>query len=212
MNDLTRPPLTDIAFDTRPPLPADDASPSEGRSSVPLPAIDGAPSAVDPSTVPEQPADFALEPDASLEAAIQDLARDAASLREAVARFKIVPPPADVVLPDDAPLLDTLVAAQAREQRVRDDAVELTRGLARITTQSALLLVKFTESAAAFLQRLSRPVEAPAPEVPPPPRSPWILAGVGLAGIAAVASVLALMQARESATRMDLMQQALAHS
>ena len=211
MNDLTRPPSTDIAFDTRPPLPAEEASPSEGRSNAPPPTTEHATAFVDPPLVPEQAAVSGAEPGAAMQAAIRDLARDAASLREAVARFKIAPPPVDVVLPEDAPLFDTLVAAQAREQRVRDDAVELTRGLARITTQSALLLVKFTDSAAAFVQRIPEPAPPPAAEARPA-RSPWMLAGVGLAGIAAVASVLALWQARESAARLDRMQQTLTQS
>src|SRR5689334_870416 len=106
MNDLTRPPSTDVAFDMRPALPADEASPSESRSNAPPPPTEGATAAVDPPLVAEQAPDSGAEPGAAMQAAIQELARDAASLREAVARFKVAPPPADAVLPDDAPLFD----------------------------------------------------------------------------------------------------------
>lgn len=148
----------------------------------------------------------------SLDDAIEALARDAAALREAVARFEIVGRPAEVAPPEeDAPLLDTLVAAQAREQRARDDTVELTRGLARITTQCALLLVRFTDSAGAFLQRFAF---ADGSMARPAPRGLglWIATGVGLAGIAAVVSGLALVQARDNARQMDHLQQTLAQS
>lgn len=144
-----------------------------------------------------------------LDAAIDGLARDAAALREAVARFEIAGRPADTAQSDDTPLLDTL----AREQRARDDTVELTRGLARITTQSALLLVEFTDAVAAVAQRLSA---SPAATQGAQQRSlmRWLAvgAGVGLAGIAAVVSTLALMQARENARQMDRVQQALVQS
>ena len=83
---------------------------------------------------------------------------------------------------------------------MRDDTVALTRGLARITTQSALLLAKFTEAMSPML-----PHDAERRR-----RAPWIALGVGLAGVAAVVSALALFQARENARQMERLQQALA--
>jgi hypothetical protein len=217
MADLSQRPLIPIGVDPR----ATEQPPDAGRRSLGDDAVAAVPTDMDGERGPDSasvtgvpPRETAVPPDdASLESAIEALARDAALLREAVARFDITGRPADAVPPDDAPLLDTLVAAQAREQRARDDTVELTRGLARITTHSALLLVKFTDSAAAFLGRHAAPSEAPATApVERRPFSPWIAAGAALAGIAAIVSVLALLQARENAREVERLQQALVQS
>jgi hypothetical protein len=163
----------------------------------------------DLSTRPSAPIAADVPPTGgSLHEAIEALARDAAALREAVARFEIVGRPAEASPPDDGPLLDTLVAAQAREQRARDDTVELTRGLARITTQCALLLVRFTDSAGAFLHRFAA---ADGARIWPASRglTLGIGIGVGLAGVAAIVSALALVQARDGARQMDRLQQTL---
>ena len=206
MTDVTQRTVMPIGVGARAAQPPDveprraaDASPATAAEQVadPHPSVTGG--AVEGTALDRG--------DASLDAMIEGLARDAAALREAVARFEIAGKPLDAPPSDDAPLLDAL----AREQRVRDDTVELTRGLARITTQSALLLVKFTDSAAAFLQRSTAADEAAASEKR---RSPalWVAAAAGLAGIAAVVGALALLQARENARQMDRLQQALVQS
>jgi hypothetical protein len=156
---------------------------------------------IDTPMVLEAAAAQAANPNGAADASsAENLARDAAALREAVARFEIARPAADTA-PDDAPLLDTL----AHEQRIRDDTVALTRGLARITTQSALLLAKFTDAAAEFLLR-----SAPAATTASRRRLVgWIALGVSLAGIAAAASGVALWQARENALQLERTQKAL---
>ena len=211
MTDLTQRPLMPIGVSPRAAAHAPDAERWRATSDPPVAANASteAGSAQDRPGAADAflPATTEAESATSLDAAIEGLARDAAALREAIARFEIGGRPADAAQPDDAPLLDAL----AREQRVREDTIELTRGLARITTQSALLLVKFTDSAAGFLRRFAASGDATHGTgwrgLPI-----WIGAGVGLAGIAAVVATLALMQARENARQMDRVQQVLVQS
>ena len=208
MTDLTQRPLIPIGLGPRAAQPPD---PERGRVAADPPVAANA-STEGELDAPEvagviAPATTVTPGETSLEAAIEGLARDAAALREAVARFEIAGSPADAAQLDDAPLLDTL----AREQRVREDTIELTRGLARITTQSALLLVKFTDSAAGFLKRFAAAGDA-TPRTEWRGLATWVGAGVGLAGVAAVVAALALLQARENARQADRLQQALVQS
>jgi len=208
MTDLTQRPLIPIGLGPRAAQPPD---PERGRVAADPPVAANA-STEGELDAPEvagviAPATTVTPGETSLEAAIEGLARDAAALREAVARFEIAGSPADAAQLDDAPLLDTL----AREQRVREDTIELTRGLARITTQSALLLVKFTDSAVGFLKRFAAAGDA-TPRTEWRGLATWVGAGVGLAGVAAVVAALALLQARENARQADRLQQALVQS
>jgi hypothetical protein len=50
---------------------------------------------------------------------------------------------------------EALEAANVRRNRDRDEAIDLTRGIARITTQSAILLASASESVTEFLRQVS---------------------------------------------------------
>ena len=213
MTDLTQRPLMPIGVNPRATAQPPDAEHLRDTPDTPVATnagTEGEPGFDRPAATAaaaQAPATTVTPEVGSLDAAIEVLARDAAALREAVARFEIAGRPADTAQPDDAPLLDAL----AREQRVRDDTVELTRGLARITTQSALLLVKFTDSAAAFLQRFAAANEAASP-AQPRSLALWVAAAVGLAGIAAVVGALALLQGRDQSIGDNAQVQAAAAS
>jgi len=211
MTDLTQRPLIPIGVGPRTP-PSSDAERFRVAAGPPLAAnasTEAEPGQDDATAGGVMAAATAVTPGIGSLDAIDGLARDAAALREAVARFEIAGHPADTAQPDDTALLDTL----AREQRARDDTLELTRGLARITTQSALLLVEFTDAAAAVAHRLSAsPAATDGAKRRSPMRGLAVGAGVGLAGIAAVVSALALLQARDNARQMDRLQQALVQS
>ncbi len=210
--DLTQRPVAAEDFGHTP----SGAAPG-GAASAPVPAMATAGRAANESLTgaPESG-----EPGAGV-ATLASLARDAAALREAVARFEIVdPPPAEGSpeaaptadrLPDDAPLLDALLAAQAREERARDDGIELTRGLARIATRSALLTAGFTETMAPLLRSLAAGGAADRPRERSG-GSAWPVAGVALAAAAAVIAALAFAQARENGRRIEQVQAALDRS
>jgi hypothetical protein len=202
MADLSQRPLMPIAFGSHAPAAAAEAD--NRRTVADMKAVampeEATAGVIDTPMVVEGATAEAANPNgASDPSSTEGLARDAAALREAVARFEIARPVADA--PDDAPLLDTL----AHEQRVRDDTVELTRGLARITTRSALLLAKFTDAASEFLRQ-----SAPAATTASRRRlAGWVALGVALAGIAAATSGVALWQARENARQLEGTQRAL---
>lgn len=211
MTDLTQRPLPALDLGPRAEPAAEAPDPDVLRQAA-APALEAEPPApeverpapeAESTAANDAPAKVADAPESTIArggAALDDIIRDAASLRDAVARFEFTSAPSGAGSPDEALLRDSLAAAQEREQRVRDDTVALTRGLARITTQSALLLAKFTEAMSPML-----PHDAERRR-----RAPWIALGVGLAGVAAVVSALALFQARENARQMERLQQALA--
>jgi hypothetical protein len=145
---------------------------------------------------------------AALDATLEELARDAASLRDAVARLEIENAPDRAEVLDDAQRLDDRAAVEAQGQRARDDNIALTRGLVRVTTQAALLLAKFTDVASTQLPHVAASVDSAANGLRR--RTPWIVLGVGIAAAIVAVSAFTLVQARENARQMELQQQALA--
>jgi hypothetical protein len=109
---------------------------------------------------------------------------------------------------------EALEAANVRRNRDRDEAIDLTRGIARITTQSAILLASASESLTEFLRQVSETAQQSERTTRKSLR--MAIVAVGIAALfatgAAIVSVMSYLQVGESIRMTDQVRQAVLQS